>query len=214
MKENTMTIVLLSGGIDSSTCLYLMREDSLIRALTFEYHGIARSEVAAARRIAKKAGVAEHRVVRLPNLKEASDIRGASFPGLPGTYIPMRNAIFYSFAAAYAEEARAQSIVGGHNRDDTKTFADAGRGFFDAFDRALWAGSAIMRREKTEILLPLANKTKAQVVREASKLGVPLELTWSCHRTGRSHCWKCDGCLARVWAFSAAGVADPLRQAK
>jgi len=203
--------VLLSGGIDSATCVQLVRRRYDVRALTFEYHGIARKELEAARAIAQAAGIGEHRFVRLPDLKEAGDIRRATFADLPPTYIPMRNGIFYSLAASYAEEVGAGFIVGGHNKDDVSTFADAAPAFFDELERAFLLGSPSLRKRRTRILLPLSAKTKAQVVSLASSLEVPLGLTWSCHREGRNHCWECDGCRARMAAFKKADIVDPLR---
>jgi 7-cyano-7-deazaguanine synthase len=203
--------VLLSGGIDSATCVQLLRRRYDVRALTFKYYDIARRELEAARAIAQAAGIDEHRFVRLPDLREAGDIKGAAFAGTPPTYIPMRNGIFYSLAASYAEEVGADLIVGGHNKDDVKTFADAAPAFFDELERAFQAGSPILRRRRTRILLPLSTKTKVQVVRLAFSLKVPLGLTWSCHREGENHCWKCDGCRARMGAFEKADIVDPLR---
>jgi 7-cyano-7-deazaguanine synthase len=204
--------VLLSGGIDSATALYLTKPSNLVRAITFEYHGIARRELQAAREIGMSAGVREHRFVRLPDLKEASDIVGARFGRLPPTYIPLRNSIFYAFAASYAEEAGASLLVGGHNRDDEKVFEDVGPAFFRNLEGAFRAASPILRRNRIMISRPLREKSKPGVVRLAASLGVPLDLTWSCHRSGSRHCWLCDGCLARIRAFSASGVPDPLSQ--
>ena len=203
--------MLLSGGIDSATCVQLIRNRYHARALTFEYHGIARRELEAARAIARAAGISEHRFVRLPDLREAGDIRRVNFADMPPTYIPMRNGIFYSLAASYAEEVGADLIVGGHNKDDAKTFADVTPAFFDSLERVFRTGSPILRKRRTRVLLPLSEKTKAQVVRLASSLEVPLGLTWSCHGEGRSHCWECDGCRARMAAFQKAGIVDPLR---
>jgi 7-cyano-7-deazaguanine synthase len=164
----------------------------------------------AAKAVARKAGVRQ-RVVRLPDVREASDIRGTTFPGLPATYIPVRNAVYYSLAASYAEEVRADYIVGGHNKDDLKVFSDTSPRFFSNLERAFWAGSKILRERRTRILRPLRSKSKPEVIRLASSLGVPLELTWSCHGDGTAHCWRCEGCLSRSRAFERAGVADPLR---
>jgi 7-cyano-7-deazaguanine synthase len=150
--------------------------------------------------------------VRLPDLREASDIRGSSFPGLPPTYIPLRNAVFYSLAASYAEEVRADYIVGGHNRDDLKVFRDVAPGFFSSLERAFWAGSKILDKRKTRILRPLSSKGKPDVIRLAFSLGVPLGLTWSCHRDGEAHCWRCEGCLGRTRSFERAGIPDPLKK--
>jgi len=183
----------------------------VVRALTFEYYGIARRELEAARRIARDAEIVEHRFVNLPDLKEAGDIHAKTFGRMSPTYIPMRNGIFYSLAASYAEEVGAGLIVGGHNKDDAATFADAAPPFFDQLNKTLLMGSPLLREKRTKIVLPLAARTKVQVVRLASSLGVPLGLTWSCHEDGEDHCWECDGCRARIAAFEKAGISDPLR---
>ncbi len=206
--------MLLSGGIDSATALYLTRRSHFVRALTFEFNGIARRELQAARAIASHAGVTDHRFVRLPDLKEAGDIPGFKLRGLPPTYIPLRNSIFYAFAASLAEETGAVSIVGGHNRDDLKVFDDVSPGFFSALERSLWAGSSALRNNRVRLLRPLKSKTKAEVVSLASSLGVPFEATWSCHRDGPEHCWRCRGCVSRSAGFRAAGVSDPLTSGK
>jgi 7-cyano-7-deazaguanine synthase len=202
--------VLLSGGIDSATALYLTKKSQDVRALTFEYHGIARSELNAAKAIGAVAGVLEHRIVRLPDLKEAGDIPGFRPRGLPQTYIPLRNSIFYAFAASYAEETGAVSIIGGHNRDDSEVFIDVSSEFFRSLQKSLWSGSRILRANETRITRPLKDKRKAEVIRLAASLGVPLELTWSCHRDSERHCWQCEGCRSRVKCFGEAGVKDPL----
>jgi 7-cyano-7-deazaguanine synthase len=205
--------VLLSGGIDSATCLYLTKDKYQVRALTFAYEGIAERELKAADDLAKAARITERRLVRLPDLKEASEIGVQKFPGYPSTYIPMRNSIFYSFAASYAEEVRADFLVGGHNKDDLAVFRDAGPRFFAGLERSFRAGSKILTARKTRILRPLAGKTKAQVVGLASRIDVPFDLTWSCHRDGKDHCWECAGCAMRTEAFNEAGVEDPLGHA-
>ena len=206
--------MLLSGGIDSATALYLTRKTQGVRALTFEYMGIARNELAAAKEIASRAGVLEHRIVRLPDLKEAADIPGFRPLGLPPTYIPLRNSIFYAFAASYAEETGAKSLVGGHNRDDTKVFADVSPEFFGSLQRSFRSGSRILLKNRLEIARPLKLLRKPDVIRLGASLGVPFELTWSCHQDSEKHCWKCDGCLTRVRCFKEAGVVDPLAGSK
>ena len=202
--------MLLSGGVDSATCLYLQKATHAVRALTFEYSGIAREELRAAKAIASEGGVIDHRIVRLPDMKEAGDIRGAKFEGLPPTYIPLRNSIFYSFAAAYAEETGASIIVGGHNKDDGRIFQDVSPEFFSALQSALRLGSRSLRSRDIQIVRPLSRRNKVQVVKLADSLGVPLGLTWSCHRDGSRHCWSCAGCLSRRASFAGAGVRDPL----
>jgi 7-cyano-7-deazaguanine synthase len=129
---------------------------------------------------------------------------------MPRTYIPMRNAIFYSHAAAFAEEVRAGVIVGGHNRDDESVFEDVRAPFFRALQGAFRSGSKVLRGRRLTIWRPLRLKTKPQVVRHAASLGVPFQLTWSCHSGGRVHCGTCPGCVSRRKAFLSAGVPDPL----
>jgi 7-cyano-7-deazaguanine synthase len=177
--------------------------------VTFVYRGIAKGEVTAAREVGKVLGAREHRFVRLPDIREAGDM-GLRFEGLPSTYIPMRNAVFYSLAASYAEETGADYIVGGHNKDDLKVFRDAGPAFFESMEAALWAGSKALKRRRLRILRPLQARTKPQVIRIAASIGVPFELTWSCHSNGTLHCWRCEGCLNRIRSFDEAGVPDPL----
>ena len=182
-----------------------------VRAVTFRFDRIAAGELAAAAAIADKARVVEHRVVRLPDVREAGDIgTGQGFPGMPRTYIPMRNAIFYSHAAAIAEETGAGVIIGGHNRDDEAVFDDVSAPFFADLQGAFRWGSRALKKSRLSISRPLRLKSKPQVVRFAASLGVPFGLTWSCHREGTSHCGECGGCLARRDSFRAAGVRDPL----
>ena len=161
-----------------------------------------------------RAGIIEHRVVRLPDLKEAADIPGFMPSGLPQTYIPLRNSIFYAFAASYAEETGAASVVGGHNRDDTDVFSDVSREFFGHLQRAFRSGSRILSKNRLEISRPLRRLRKPAVIRLGATLGVPFELTWSCHRDSEDHCWMCDGCLSRVRSFRKADVVDPLESTK
>lgn len=211
--------MLLSGGIDSATCLYLAnRRGYILRALTILFHAIAEGEVSAAKRLARRARVREHRLVEIPELKELGDIRSnpgseATLGGLPRTYIPLRNLIFYGLAASYAEEVGANCIIGGHNKDDLALFEDTGSEFFANLQKTVWSASTRLRERRLGILRPLQRMTKTRVVSLAANIGVPLELTWSCYEEGVKHCWRCDGCIKRIDAFRKAGVTDPLRRA-
>jgi 7-cyano-7-deazaguanine synthase len=189
-----------------------MKKGYSTRALTIKFFRMAEGELKAAEGVAKKAGVVEHRIFDIPSLREAGDIGGSVFAGLPSTYIPMRNAVFYALAAAYAEEVGANYVLGGHNQDDLGIFEDTSRKFFDDLQRALWSGSSRLKKKRTTLLRPLQRMSKGEVVAYASRLNVPLGLTWSCHREGTEHCWECDGCRARVEAFKRAGVEDPLKR--
>lgn len=167
--------------------------------------------------LGRRVGVLEHRFARLPDLREAGDIAGSRWLSkhvVPPTYIPMKNAIFYSLAGAFAEEKGSGRIIGGHNKDDGLVFEDTSEEFFVSLQKALLAGSPRLRRNGLKIIRPLKDKSKAEVVALAAGIGVPLELTWSCHRAGTEHCWRCEGCRRRVEAFAAAGVDDPLASKK
>jgi 7-cyano-7-deazaguanine synthase len=184
-----------------------------VRALTIEIHGTANAELRAARLLGKRVGVFEHRFVRVPDLREAGDIEGSkelSRRSIPPTYIPMKNAIYYSLAAAFAEEKGSDCIIGGHNGDDKRLFEDASEEFFAGLQKTFTSASPRLRKRGLKILRPLKDMAKAEVVALAAEVGVPLELTWSCHGTGEEHCWRCDGCRRRLETFRAAGVEDPL----
>jgi 7-cyano-7-deazaguanine synthase len=179
------------------------------------FHGIAQGEVRAATRLAAAAGVEEHRFFSMPDLMEVGDIASPGrLADLLPTYIPMKNAIYYSVAAAFAEEVGAERVIGGHNSDDRGVFEDTADGFFRELQKALRIGSIRLREQDFRISRPLRTMRKSEVVALAAELGVPLEMTWSCHREGITHCWECDGCLQRERSFRQAGLRDPLRDGK
>jgi 7-cyano-7-deazaguanine synthase len=176
-------------------------------------NGTSKAELRAATRIGRAGKVVEHRFVSISELREAGDIKGSgplSGGAVPPTYIPMKNAIYYSLAAAFAEEKGSSYIIGGHNKDDGRIFEDTGEEFFRNLQRTLRAASARLRQDRMRISRPLRSRNKAQVVALAARLGVPFELTWSCHRGGEEPCRRCAGCLQRAEAFADAGIADPL----
>jgi 7-cyano-7-deazaguanine synthase len=122
----------------------------------------------------------------------------------------MKNAIYYSIAAAYAEENGTNCIIGGHNKDDEDIFEDTGDVFFKNLRRTFWSASRRLSERRINIMRPLKRMTKPEVIAMGTRLHVPFELTWSCHLDGSKHCWRCSGCRARREAFAAAGVSDPL----
>ncbi len=204
--------MLLSGGIDSATCLFLSKKKgNRNRALTIMLHGMAEGELRAATAIAQRAGVLEHRLFSVPELREVGDMRGPKrLAGMPKAYIPMKNAIYYSVAASFAEEVGATRLIGGHNRDDYGVYDDTSDRFFASMQVALREGSERLRAGRLSIWRPLRRLDKAAVVGMADRLGVPLELTWSCHEEGTEPCGRCAGCIQRKKAFEEAGIADPL----
>lgn len=210
-------ILLLSGGLDSATTLYLAREEGWeVHPLTFTYHERPSQEVRATDRLAELAGCRDRLIrVDLPFLMEVEDLleAGGANPRLraaPPTYVPARNLVFYSLAAHYAEVRGARWIVGGHNGLDPDTFPDATPAFFARLNRLLETGLATARQAPVEIVNPLQGLSKADVVRRAVELHVPLQHTWSCSLDGDAPCGACAPCEERARAFAEAGREDPL----
>ncbi len=206
-------IVLLSGGIDSSTCLYLANKDYEVYALSINYYYRWIKEIESARMIAKSID-AELIEVDANFIKEAfhtikfDDDIDARMP----FYIASKNLIFYAIAAHYAEYMKAKVIVGGHNKEDMEFYADASKEYIDMLNTLLKKGSMLYNDYK--IIVPLADLDKVEVLRLANELSVPLELTWSCHERTDKHCGRCYGCLSRIEAFNRLGLKDPTEYIK
>ena len=217
-------VVLLSGGLDSSTVLAMALERGYsVTALTFEYGQRHDRELDCARMIAERMGVAEHAVVDLDfgtllnsSLTDASrsipDRAVANVPGdIPSTYVPARNVIFLSVGAAIAESMGAEAVFIAANALDYSGYPDCTPEFMEAFQRALDVGTKRgIEGEAVRIEAPLIDMSKADIVREALRLSVPLELTWSCYRGGEKACGACDSCRLRLKGFQEAGAEDPL----
>lgn len=203
-------LVMLSGGLDSATCLYWAKEKYDVSAITFNYFGRVEKEKSAADALARKAGVATI-VIDVPFVKEASDFGGRFGKGsdMQASYVPARNMIFYSIAAHYAEFMGIRWIVGGHNSHDVSFFKDASRAYIEKMNALFKEGCLLCDGKTYEIALPLAEKDRAAVIRMARDLNVPIELTWSCHREGDRHCGQCYACRQRIDAFGRLGLQDP-----
>ena len=220
-------ICLLSGGLDSSTCLAIARQEGLeCYCLSFDYGQRQVAELQAAARIAEQLGAKEHRVAKIdlrifggsaltsdievPKNRAAQEMGN----GIPMTYVPARNTIFLSFALAYAEVAQASAIFIGVNALDYSGYPDCRPEFIEAFQRManLATKAAVEGTAKIEIRTPLLRMSKAAIVRKAVELGVDLNLTHTCYdpdANGRA-CGKCDACLLRRKGFEEAGILDPL----
>jgi 7-cyano-7-deazaguanine synthase len=204
-------LVMFSGGLDSATCLYWAKKKYSISAITFNYFGRLEKEKQAALEIAKKAGV-EMIEIDVPFIKEASDFDGKLKKGGDlrwASYVPARNMMFYSIAAHYAEYLDARWIVGGHNSHDVSFFKDASRQYIEKMNALFREGCLLCDGSPYQIVLPLADMDRKAVIGLAVELGVPVELTWSCHQEGDVHCGKCYACRQRLEAFSALGIRDP-----
>ncbi len=205
-------IVLMSGGLDSAVALYWARSQGWdISTIEFEYHLRPERERRASSELRRSAGIYNQVVVSIPFIREAADVpaheqSNSRLGAAPEGYIPARNLIFYSLSAYHAEISGARYIVGGHNRTDCESFPDAGWEFWKQLNgllrTALWSYSQV----QTEIILPLIDKDKAEVIRLGNSLGVPFELTWSCYYDAAEPCGACASCLERAEAFAAAGL--------
>lgn len=206
-------LVLLSGGIDSATALYLTsRETDDIYTVNMIFTQSYDSEAVAAKKLAAAARVKEHLSVYLPFFKDIETrYRPTPSPEISSAYVPARNIVFYGAAAAYAETIGARRIVFGSNADDAKELPDTQPQFIQLMNELISIGTRAGREgSEIEIVNPLIDHDKVAVLRLALKLKVPLELTWSCYEDAPTPCARCRGCLTRLKAFEAIGISDPL----
>lgn len=220
-------ITLLSGGLDSttSTC-WALKQGYRVTALSVDYGQRQRVELDRARAIAARLGV-PHRVVAL-DLRAigGSALTDAAIAvpkdraeehmaqGVPSTYVPARNTILLALALGLAEVVGASRLVIGANAIDYSGYPDCRPAFLQAFealaDVATKAGTE--QGVRFEVLAPLLQLTKADIVRLALEVGAPLELTWTCYdpRPGERSCGRCDACKLRLKGFREAGATDPI----
>ena len=218
-------VCLLSGGLDSSTCLALAkREGYACYALTFDYGQRHRYELEAAARVAAAIGVEKRVVTRIglaafggsaltadiavPKGRSAAEMG----EGIPVTYVPARNTIFLSFALAWAETLASSDIFIGVNALDYSGYPDCRPEYIEAYARManLATRAGVEGRTRLKIHTPLIGLTKAAIVKLARDLGVPFGLTHSCYDPGPAGvpCGQCDACLLRAKGFQEAGIED------
>ena len=216
MSKSKKALVMLSGGIDSSTCLYWAKKKfSDVRAITFNYHGRIENEKKATAQLAKRADVTNLLEIDVPFIKEYSDfynnrILKDDYDRRLSSYIPARNMIFYAICAHFAEFLDIKWIIGGHNSHDAKFFRDATKEYIKKINSLLRQGRPIIASNTPKILLPLVYMDRLEVISLALKIDVPLELTWSCHNEGKTHCGQCYSCSQRFSAFRCLGLKDPV----
>jgi len=223
MAKKGIAVVLLSGGLDSTTALYwAKREYSSVVALSIRYGQRHVKELAAARAVARDARIKLHEVsLTLPWLSGSSltnaALRIPDMPlkkigsgGIPSTYVPGRNTIFLSLAVSLADAAGASAIVIGANALDYSGYPDCRPPFISAFGKVAVEGTKRGSEGKPlKILAPLLRLDKKGVVKLAAKVGAPLRLTWSCYAGGSKPCGRCDSCKLRAKGFREAGLEDP-----
>jgi len=223
MDTNRKAVVLLSGGLDSVTVLAMAQQQGYrCYALSFDYSQRHHSELAAARHLAERAEVVEHRVINLDIgqfggsalTDDAIAVPEALADGIPATYVPARNTVFLSLALAWAEVLEARDIFIGVNAVDYSGYPDCRHEFIRAFElMANLATKAAVEGHPLTLHTPLIDMSKADIIQAGLRLGVDYSQTVSCYQAddeGRA-CGVCDSCRLRVAGFNAAGVADPTR---
>ncbi len=228
---NPAAVVLLSGGIDSTTTLAVARARGFrTYALTFDYGQRHAAEIGAARRVAQALGAVAHEIVRIDLRAFGGSALTANVPvpkdravseigaGIPVTYVPARNTIFLSFALAWAEVLDAWDVFIGVNALDYSGYPDCRPEFIGAFERLanLATKAAVEGRRRLKVHTPLIHLSKADIVREGTALGVEYALTLSCYDPSEDglSCGRCDACALRRKGFAEAGVSDPTRYAR
>jgi 7-cyano-7-deazaguanine synthase len=214
-------VVLLSGGLDSATALAIARDEGYAcYALSMDYGQRHNAELAAARRVARQAGVTEHKVIRLDlsafggSALTDSTIAVPEQPStdIPVTYVPARNTIFLSVALGWAEVLGARDIFIGVNAVDYSGYPDCRPEYIAAFERlSRLATRAGVEGAEFHIRAPLIEMSKAGIIRTGTALGVDYAQTVSCYSAdaaGRA-CGRCDACRLRAAGFADAGVPDP-----
>ena len=225
MTTKPLAVVLVSGGLDSMISAASAREQGYrVLALSVDYNQRHRVELAAARRVANVLGAERHIILPL----DLSAFGGSALTddiavpkdgvgteeggGIPVTYVPARNTIFLSLALGWAEAAGARDLFIGVNALDYSGYPDCRPEFISAFEGlAEIATKAGVEGQPFTIHAPLQHMTKADIVREGTRLGVDMGLSWSCYdpAPGSVHCGTCDSCRLRSKGFQEAGIADP-----
>ena len=223
-------VVLLSGGIDSTTTLAIAITGGYeAYALSFDYGQRHQIETQAARRAADSLGVRKHRIAKIdlrvfggsaltgdidmPKQRSETEIAD----GIPVTYVPARNTIFLAYALGWAEVIQAADIFLGVNAIDYSGYPDCRPEFIEAFQTVANVGTkAGVEGRRFQIHTPLIKFSKAEIIRKAVELGVDLSLTHSCYDPSPEGfaCGECDSCLLRLKGFREAGIQDPIRYAK
>lgn len=228
MKNNSKAVLLLSGGLDSSTTLAIAQSQGFeVHALSFRYGQRHEHELKAAKQIAEKAGVHQHLIVdinlsvfggsaltaeiEVPKQRSAAEISS----GIPVTYVPARNTVLLSYALAWSEVLPAQDILIGVNALDYSGYPDCRPEYIAAFEHManLATKAAMEQGRKLKIHTPLIHMKKSEIIRTGLNLGVDYAITSTCYdpSVDGAACGQCDACQLRLKGFSELGMKDPAR---
>jgi 7-cyano-7-deazaguanine synthase len=228
MSHTTPAVILLSGGLDSTTVLAVAQRDGYeLNALSFRYGQRHDHEVEAARRIAQRYGVTRHEVVTIDLRVFGASALTADIPvpkgrdlnddaSVPVTYVPARNTIFLSYALAFAEVTAARDIFIGINSVDYSGYPDCRPEYILAFERMANLATRLgTEGDPINIRTPLINLSKAEIIGLGTSLGVDYAMTTSCYdpNAAGEACGACDACQLRLAGFAAAGITDPITYA-
>ncbi len=216
-------VVLLSGGLDSTTCLSVaIKEGYEAFPISFDYGQRHRRELHRAGLIARYYKIKNYNVIKIGNVGgsaltdskiDVPDYKGSEF--IPVTYVPARNIIFLSYAVGYAEVVGAEAIYIGVNAIDYSGYPDCRPEFIEAFRETVRVGTKSgVEGRPVNILTPLINLTKAEIIKLACDNRAPLHLTSSCYKGGEKACGVCDSCTLRLKGFKEAGIEDPIEYEK
>ncbi len=216
-------VSLLSGGLDSATTLAIAISMGYeVYPITFRYGQRHSREIESAMKISEYYG-RELKIIDVSldriggsaltsgyDVPERSDVSDIG-EGIPVTYVPARNTIFLAIALSYAEAIGAEKIFIGVNAIDYSGYPDCRPEYIEEFNRLSRLATKVgVEGRPIEIVAPLINMTKAQIIKKGKELNVPYHLTWSCYRGGKKACGRCDSCLLRLKGFMEAGEVDPI----
>jgi len=215
-------VVLLSGGLDSTTTLAQAIADGCkVTALSFRYGQRHTKELESAKNVCEYYNV-EHIIIDLnlasfrsaltrDDIDVPMDRSGELSEEIPVTYVPARNIVFLSIAAGLCESIEAERIYIGANAVDYSGYPDCRPEFFEAYERMLAVGTKTgVEGHPVKIMTPILRSSKADIVRLGKRLNAPLNLTWSCYNGGEKACGHCDSCRLRLKGFKDAGYKDEI----
>lgn len=221
LYSSKSAVVLVSGGLDSATCLAIAgAQNYTCHAMSFNYGQRAVSELQAAIRVAKRAAVAEHKIIQLDMgviggsalTDNAIAVPEHESEGIPVTYVPARNTIFLAYALSWAEVLGADAIFIGVNARDYSGYPDCRPDYIAAFQKLInLATKAGIEGKKILLETPLIDLSKAEIIKTGTRLGVDYSITVSCYQANAEGdaCGRCDSCRFRMQGFREAGVLDP-----